>query len=332
MSVLITGGAGYIGSHTCVELLNQNEDIIVVDNFSNSSPYVINKIREITGKDFLFYQMDIRNKSDLIKIFQENQIDEVIHFAGFKSVGESVSKPLFYYNNNIVSTLVLLEVMMKYNCRKIVFSSSATVYGEAGTIPITEKSPLLAINPYGRTKLIIEDILKDLYKSDNSYSIAILRYFNPVGAHTSGKIGERPNGIPNNLMPYISQVAAGKLDILSVFGNDYDTVDGTGVRDYIHVMDLATGHLKALNWIRENTKVDEFNLGTGNGYSVKEIIKAFENSTGVKLKYKIVDRRPGDVAKCYADTNKANQILGFKAKKNIYDMCKDSWNFVVSNN
>lgn len=332
MSVLITGGAGYIGSHTCVELLNKNEDIIVVDNFSNSSPYVINKIREITGKDFLFYQMDIRNKIDLIKIFQENQIDEVIHFAGFKSVGESVSKPLFYYNNNIVSTLVLLEVMTKYNCRKIVFSSSATVYGDAGTIPITEKSPLSAINPYGRTKLIIEDILKDLYKSDNSYSIAILRYFNPVGAHTSGKIGERPNGIPNNLMPYINQVAAGKLDILSVFGNDYDTVDGTGVRDYIHVMDLATGHLKALNWIRENTKVDEFNLGTGNGYSVKEIIKAFENSTGVKLKYKIVDRRPGDVAKCYADTNKANQILGFKAKKNIYDMCKDSWNFVVSNN
>lgn len=322
--ILVTGGSGYIGSHTCVELLNSGEDIVVVDNFINSKPEALNRIKKITGKDFKFYEFDLLNKDDINKIFDENEIESVIHFAGLKAVGESVKKPLLYYHNNLTGTFNLLEVMKQHNVKKIVFSSSATVYGMA-KVPIKEDSPLSTTNPYGSTKLMIEQILKDVFVADNEWSIALLRYFNPVGAHESGLIGENPNGIPNNLMPYISQVAVGKLDCLSVFGNDYPTPDGTGVRDYIHVVDLALGHLKAVQKIRENKGVDAYNLGTGKGYSVLELIKAFEKASGIKVPYKIVQRREGDIAECYADPSKAYSILGWKAKRGIEEMCTDTW-------
>ena len=332
MSVLVTGGAGYIGSHTVVELLNRGEEIIIVDNFSNSKPETLDKIKKITGKDFKFYEVDLLDKEKLEKVFEENpNIDSVIHFAGLKAVGESVAKPIEYYHNNITGTLVLLDIMRNHNCKKIVFSSSATVYGNPKTVPIKEDFPLSTTNPYGSTKLMIEQILNDVYISDNEWSVILLRYFNPIGAHESGLIGESPNGIPNNLMPYINQVACGKLDYLRVFGNDYDTIDGTGVRDYIHVVDLAKGHLKALDKARKFTGVEAYNLGTGTGYSVLQIVKAFEDATGVEVKYKIVDRRPGDIATCYADPSKAKNDLGWEAKKGIEEMCKDSWRFTSNN-
>ena len=332
MSVLVTGGAGYIGSHTVVELLKRGEEIIIVDNFSNSKPETLDKIKKITGKDFKFYEVDLLDKEKLEKVFEENpNIDSVIHFAGLKAVGESVAKPIEYYHNNITGTLVLLDIMRNHNCKKIVFSSSATVYGNPKTVPIKEDFPLSTTNPYGSTKLMIEQILNDVYISDNEWSVILLRYFNPIGAHESGLIGESPNGIPNNLMPYINQVACGKLDYLRVFGNDYDTIDGTGVRDYIHVVDLAQGHLKALDKARKFTGVEAYNLGTGTGYSVLQIVKAFEDATGVEVKYKIVDRRPGDIATCYADPSKAKNDLGWEAKKGIEEMCKDSWRFTSNN-
>ena len=328
MSILVTGGAGYIGSHTCVELLNSGEKIIIVDNFSNSKPEVLEKIKEITGKDFKFYEVDLLDKVNLENVFEENpDIESVIHFAGFKAVGESVAKPIEYYHNNITGTLILLDVMKKHNCKKIVFSSSATVYGVPKTVPIKEDFPLSTTNPYGSTKLMIEQILKDVYISDNNWSIILLRYFNPIGAHKSGKIGENPNGIPNNLMPYINQVAIGKLDHLNVFGNDYDTVDGTGVRDYIHVVDLALGHLKALEKARKTNGIEAYNLGTGKGYSVLQIVKAFEEATGVTIKYQIAPRRAGDIATCYADPSKAKKELNWEATRDIKEMCEDSWRF-----
>ena len=332
MSVLVTGGAGYIGSHTVVELLNRGEEIVIVDNFSNSKPEMLDKIKQITNKDFKFYEVDLLDRENLDKVFAENpEIDSVIHFAGLKAVGESVAKPIEYYHNNITGTLVLLDVMKKYNCKKIVFSSSATVYGNPKTVPIKEDFPLSTTNPYGSTKLMIEQILNDVYISDNTWSVILLRYFNPIGAHESGIIGENPNGIPNNLMPYINQVACGKLEFLRVFGNDYDTVDGTGVRDYIHVVDLARGHLKALDKARKFEGVEAYNLGTGTGYSVLQIVKAFEESTGVEVKYKIVERRPGDIAICYADPSKAKTDLGWVDEKGIEEMCRDSWRFTEGN-
>ncbi len=328
MSVLVTGGVGYIGSHTVVELLNRGEEIVIVDNFSNSKPEMIEKIKEITKKDFKFYEVDLLDRENLNKVFVENpEIDSVIHFAGLKAVGESVQKPIEYYHNNITGTLILLDVMRNHNCKKIVFSSSATVYGDPKTVPIKEDFPLSTTNPYGSTKLMIEQILNDVYISDNDWSVILLRYFNPIGAHESGIIGENPNGIPNNLMPYINQVACGKLEYLRVFGNDYDTIDGTGVRDYIHVVDLAQGHLKALDKVRDFNGVEAYNLGTGTGYSVLQIVEAFENATGVKVNYKIVERRPGDIATCYADPSKAKNELGWEAKRGIEEMCRDSWRF-----
>ena len=332
MSVLVTGGAGYIGSHTVVELLNRGEEIVIVDNFSNSKPEMLDKIKEITNKNFKFYEVDLLDKENLDKVFLENpDIDSVIHFAGLKAVGESVAKPIEYYHNNITGTLILLDIMKKYGCKKIVFSSSATVYGNPKTVPIREDFPLSTTNPYGSTKLMIEQILNDVYISDNTGSVILLRYFNPIGAHESGIIGENPNGIPNNLMPYINQVACGKLEFLRVFGNDYDTIDGTGVRDYIHVVDLAKGHLKALDKARKFEGVEAYNLGTGTGYSVLQIVKAFEDATGVEVKFKIVERRPGDIAVCYADATKAKEDLGWVAEKGIEEMCKDSWKFTSNN-
>ena len=329
MSVLVTGGAGYIGSHTVVELLNEGENVIVVDNFVNSKPEALDAIKKITKKDFKFYELDLREKEKLTKVFEENKdITSVIHFAGLKAVGESVQKPIEYYDNNIYGTLVLLEVMKEHNVKKIIFSSSATVYGKPKTVPIKEDFPLSATNPYGRTKLMIEEILEDVYVSDNTWSIILLRYFNPIGAHESGLIGENPNGIPNNLMPYITQVALGKLDHLNVFGNDYQTHDGTGVRDYIHVVDLAKGHLKALKRADKMTGVEAYNLGTGNGYSVLDIVKNFEKVTGQKVKYEIAPRRPGDIDTCYADPSKAKEMLNWEAERDLAQMCKDSWNFV----
>ena len=331
MKVLVTGGAGYIGSHTCVELLNNGHDVIVVDNLSNSKPEVINRIKELTGRDFKFYKADILNKKEIDKIFKENNIEAVIHFAGLKAVGESVKIPLRYYYNNVTGTLVLCEVMQKHNVKKMVFSSSATVYGKPKTVPITEDFPLSATNPYGRTKLMIEQILRDVYVSDNDWSIALLRYFNPIGAHESGRIGEDPNGIPNNLMPYITQVAIGKRERLNVFGDDYDTHDGTGVRDYIHVVDLAKGHLKALEKVMSTKGVEAYNLGTGVGYSVLDVVRNFEKVTGKKIPYVITSRRPGDIDKCYADPTKACKELGWKAEKTLEDMCKDAWNWQRNN-
>ncbi|WMJ23918.1 UDP-glucose 4-epimerase GalE [Paludicola sp. MB14-C6] len=324
MAILVTGGAGYIGSHTCVELLNVGEEIVIVDNYSNSKPKALERIREITKKDFKFYEVDILDKESLEKVFSENNITEVIHFAGSKAVGESVAKPLMYYHNNITGTLVLCEVMAKYNVKKLIFSSSATVYGMPKTVPITEDFPLSTTNPYGTTKLMIERILEDLIVADPNWSIAILRYFNPVGAHKSGLIGEDPSGIPNNLMPYISQVGSGKLKCLQVFGNDYDTPDGTGVRDYIHVVDLSLGHLKAIEIVRKQIGIEYFNLGTGKGYSVLDMVKAYEKATGKEIPYVIAPRRPGDIGQCYADPTKAKEKLGWEATHTLEEMCEDT--------
>ena len=331
MAILVTGGAGYIGSHTCVELLNSGKDIVVVDNFYNSKPEALARIKKITGKDFKFYEADLLDREALNRIFDENQIECVIHFAGLKAVGESVRIPLKYYHNNITGTLILCEVMAAHNVKKIVFSSSATVYGSPKTVPIKEDFELHTTNPYGSTKLMIEDILRDLYVSDHEWSIVLLRYFNPIGAHESGLIGEDPNGIPNNLLPYIAQVAVGKLPCLSVYGNDYPTPDGTGVRDYIHVVDLALGHLKAVKKAAKGTGVFTYNLGTGNGYSVLQVVEAFEKASGKNVPYKIVDRRPGDIAVCYADATKAKNELGWVATRGIDEMCRDSWNFTKNN-
>ncbi|MEH7096637.1 UDP-glucose 4-epimerase GalE [Neobacillus vireti] len=331
MAVLVTGGAGYIGSHTCIELLNAGHEIIIVDNYSNSKPESLERVKELSGKDFAFYEVDLLDRVGLEKVFAENQIEAVIHFAGLKAVGESVSIPLHYYHNNITGTLILCEVMNQYGVKNLVFSSSATVYGMPERVPISEDFPLGATNPYGRTKLMIEEILRDLYVSDPEWSIALLRYFNPIGAHVSGRIGEDPNGIPNNLMPFITQIAVGKLKQLQVFGSDYPTVDGTGVRDYIHVVDLAIGHLKALEKILPATGVEAYNLGTGTGYSVLEIVAAFEKAADVTIPYKIVDRRPGDVAVCYADASKAKNELGWTASKGIAEMCEDSWRWQKNN-
>ena len=330
MAVLVTGGAGFIGSHTAVELLNAGKEIVILDNFSNSKPQSLEAIKKITGKDFKFYEMDYLDREKLEKVFEENEIDSVLNFAGFKAVGESVEKPIEYYTNNISGALVLLDTMRKYGVKKFVFSSSATVYGEPERIPITEDCKTGGTtNPYGTSKLFIEQILKDIYNSDNTWDIAILRYFNPVGAHESGLIGEEPQGIPNNLMPYVVRVAAGKLKELSVFGNDYDTPDGTGVRDYIHVVDLAKGHIKALEKLEKEGKgLFIYNLGTGKGYSVLDMVKAFEKSTGKKVAYKIAPRRAGDIATCYSDPTKAKEELGWKATKTLDEMCKDSWNFI----
>ena len=332
MKVLVTGGTGYIGSHTVVELLNNNMDVVVIDDFSNSKPEVLENIKKITGKDFKFYEVNYLDREKLEKVFEENpDIDSVINFAGFKAVGESVKKPLEYYINNVSGALVLLDTMKKYNVKKFVFSSSATVYGEKNPIPYIETMETgKATNPYGTTKLFIEQILQDLYKSDNSWDICILRYFNPIGAHESGLIGEEPQGIPNNLMPYIVRVASGKLKELSIFGDDYDTPDGTGVRDYIHVVDLAKGHVKAIEKLnKEGSGIYIYNLGTGKGYSVLDIVKTFEKVTGQKVPYKIVERRAGDLAMFYANSKKAQEELGWKAEKTLEDMCKDSWNYIV---
>lgn len=327
MSILVTGGAGYIGSHTCVELLNAGYDIVVVDNFINSKPQAIQDVKKITGKDFIFYEADLLDRQAVEKIFNEQNIDVVIHFAGLKAVGESVSQPMRYYKNNIGSTLTLCQVMQEHGVKKIVFSSSATVYGDPASVPIREDFPLHTTNPYGSTKLMIEQILQDIFVSDPEWGVVLLRYFNPIGAHKSGLIGEDPNGIPNNLLPYVAKVATGELECLSVFGDDYDTPDGTGVRDYIHVVDLALGHVKAVERVADKTGVDIYNLGTGNGYSVLEVVKAFEQASGKTVAYKIVDRRPGDIAQCYADPSKAKAELGWEARFGIDEMCADAWNF-----
>ena len=327
--ILVTGGAGYIGSHTCIDLLNNNMEVVIVDNFSNSNEKALDAIKKLTGKEFKFYKIDYTDKGEMEKVFLENDIDAVINFAGFKAVGESVKMPLEYYTNNVYGALVLLDLMRKHNVKKFVFSSSATVYGDPEKMPLTEDCKIGGTtNPYGTSKLMIEYILQDLYKSDNTWDIVILRYFNPVGAHESGLIGEVPKGTPNNLMPYISRVAAGKLKELSVFGNDYDTKDGTGIRDYIHVDDLAHAHLKALEKLnKENSGIYIYNVGTGTGYSVFDMINAFEKANNVKIPYKVVSRRDGDLPVSYADTKKAKEELGFVATKNLEDMCKDEWNF-----
>lgn len=331
MAILVTGGTGYIGSHTAIELLKKGEEIVILDNLSNSKIEMCDSIKKLSGKDFKFYKVDLLDKENVDKVFKENKIDEVIHFAGLKAVGESCEKPIEYYHNNITGTLNLVDVMRKYNCKKIVFSSSATVYGDPATVPIKEDFPLSTTNPYGSTKLMIEQILTDVYKSDNEWTVILLRYFNPIGAHESGEIGENPNGIPNNLMPYINYVAAGRLDHLNVFGNDYNTHDGTGVRDYIHVVDLAIGHLKALDKARKITGVEAYNLGTGTGYSVLDIVKAFEKANDIKIKYEITARRPGDIAVCYADPTKAKEELGWEAKRDLEQMCKDAWRYTKNN-
>ena len=326
--ILVTGGLGYIGSHTIVELTKNNYEVVVIDNLSNSKIEVLDKLKKITNKDIKFYQGDVCDKELLRKIFKENEIDSVIHFAGYKAVGESVAKPLMYYRNNIDSTLSLLEVMEEFNCYNIIFSSSATVYGSPKSLPIYEDFPLSTTNPYGTTKLFIENILKDLYISNNKFNITILRYFNPIGADSSGLIGEDPRGIPNNLMPYIVKVANGELECLSIFGDDYDTIDGTGVRDYIHVTDLARGHVLSL---KNQKGLRIYNLGTGNGTSVLELVNTFEKVNNVKINKKIVERRPGDIAECYASCDKAFKELGFKAEKTIEDMCRDAYNYVKNN-
>lgn len=331
MTVLVTGGTGYIGSHTVVELLENKIKVIVIDNFTNSKREVVDRIKKITGKDFIFYEKDVCDKEALRKIFQKHSIDAVIHFAGYKAVGESVKDPLKYYQNNLFSTIQLLQVMDEADCRKLVFSSSATVYGNPKTLPIKEDFPLLPTNPYGTTKWMIEQILRDIAKSNSNWSIAILRYFNSIGAHPSGLLGEDPNGIPNNLMPYIMKVANHELRTLNVFGDDYNTKDGTGVRDYIHVVDLAKGHLKALDKIDKTTGVDAYNLGTGIGYSVLEMSHTFEKVNGVKINYQITARRPGDIDLCYADASYAEKELGWKAEKSLEDMCRDAYHYIVQN-
>lgn len=331
MNVLVTGGAGYIGSHTLVELAKSGHTAVVIDNLSNSCEESLRRVKKITGKDIKFYKGDLLDKDYVNKIFEENEIDAVIHFAGLKAVGESVAMPLWYYQNNLISTLNLCEVMAAHNCKKLVFSSSATVYGKPASLPITEDFPLSATNPYGQTKLMQEYILKDLYVADKDWDIIILRYFNPVGAHESGLIGEDPNGIPNNLVPYIAKVSVGKLDHVNVFGDDYDTPDGTGVRDYIHVVDLAIGHVKSIEKLKERTGVKVYNLGTGNGFSVLEMIKAYGKAAGKDIPYVIGPRRPGDIDACYANTELAEKELGFKATKTLDDMCKDSFKWQEDN-
>lgn len=331
MTILVTGGAGFIGSHTCVELLEANHEVIVIDNLSNSKEEALHRVSSITGRTLTFYHKDLADEAALEEIFSNHDIDSVIHFAGLKAVGESVQKPLLYFRNNLNSTFVLCEVMRRHGVFNLVFSSSATVYGDPERVPITEDFPLSAVNPYGRTKLFIEDILRDLYASDSQWNIALLRYFNPVGAHESGRIGEDPNDIPNNLMPYITQVAVGKLEQLSVFGDDYDTHDGTGVRDYIHVVDLALGHLQALKKLTDNPGIVTYNLGTGQGYSVLDVVHAFEKASGQDVPYKITERRPGDAAKCYADPSKAERELDWTAERGIEDMCRDAWRWQKQN-
>lgn len=332
MRILVTGGAGYIGSHTCLELLNQGHEVVVFDNLSNASEESLNRVKKLTGKDLVFYKADMLDRDALEKIFVKEKIDAVIHFAGLKAVGESVAKPLEYYYNNITGTLVLCDVMRKHGVKKIIFSSSATVYGDPAFVPITEECPKgQCTNPYGWTKSMLEQILSDIQKADPEWNVILLRYFNPIGAHKSGTMGENPNGIPNNLMPYITQVAVGKLKELGVFGDDYDTPDGTGVRDYIHVVDLALGHVKALKKIEEKAGLKIYNLGTGTGYSVLDIVKNFEAATGVKIPYAIKERRPGDIASCYADAGLAKKELGWEAQYGIKEMCADSWRWQKNN-
>ena len=332
MKILVTGGAGYIGSHTCVELLEAGYDVVVVDNLYNASEKSIERVKEITGKDLTFYQADILDEEALDKIFDKEKVDAVIHFAGLKAVGESVAKPLEYYKNNITGTLILCDVMRKHNVKNIIFSSSATVYGDPAFIPITEECPKGSpTNPYGWTKSMIEQILTDFHTADSDWNVILLRYFNPIGAHKSGKIGEDPKGIPNNLLPYVAQVAIGKLECLGVFGDDYDTPDGTGVRDYIHVVDLAKGHVKAIDKIKENPGVKIYNLGTGKGYSVLDIVKAFGKACGHEIPYVIKERRPGDIATCYSDASLAKKELGWEAEYGIEEMCADSWNWQKMN-
>ncbi len=331
MSILVTGGVGFIGSHAAVELLDKGYDIVVVDNLANSHMQSIHRIKELTGKEFPFYQVDLLDVKGLEGIFATHPIEAVLHFAGFKAVGESVEMPLAYYHNNITGTLNLCQVMGNHGVKKLVFSSSATVYGDPAQLPIEETFPLSATNPYGRTKLMIEEILQDLVVSDDLWHIAVLRYFNPIGAHESGRIGENPTGIPNNLMPYITQVAAGKRAQLQVFGDDYETHDGSGVRDYIHVTDLVNGHLKALQYLDENAGIETFNLGTGVGYSVLDLVKAFNKVNDIEIPYNITSRRPGDIAACYANPQKAATLLGWQTEKNLEDMCRDSWNWQKNN-
>lgn len=332
MAILVPGGAGYIGSHTVVELLNNGYEVVIVDNYSNSSPIAVERVKEITGKDVTAYNTDILDKDALREIFNKHQIEAVLHFAAYKAVGESVEKPLMYYHNNIEGTVSLLEVMTEFNVKKIVYSSSATVYGIENPSPLDETMPTLtATNPYGYTKIVNENLLKDVAYADNEWSVTLLRYFNPIGAHESGMIGEDPKGIPNNLMPYITQVAVGKLEELSVFGNDYDTPDGTGVRDYIHVVDLAKGHVKALDELLNHTGTNIYNLGTGEGYSVLNLVNAFEAATGKKIKYKVVARRQGDVAEVYANANLAQREINWKAEKSLEEMCQDSWRWQQNN-
>lgn len=331
MSILVTGGAGYIGSHTCVELLEAGYEVVVVDNLSNSSKVSLSRVKEITGKAITFYEADLLDREALQDIFKKEKIESVIHFAGLKAVGESVCKPLEYYYNNVTGTLILCDVMRQFGVKSIVFSSSATVYGNPKTVPINEEFPLTATNPYGRTKLMLEEIFRDLYLADNEWRIVLLRYFNPIGAHESALIGEDPKGIPNNLVPYITQVAVGKLEKLSVFGDDYDTQDGTGVRDYIHVVDLADGHVRALDKIKDISGVFTYNLGTGVGYSVLDMVKAFSDVVGEKIPYEIMPRREGDIATCYADPSLASKELNWQAKRDLKDMCEDSWRWQSNN-
>lgn len=331
MTVLVTGGAGYIGSHTCVELLNAGYQVVVADNLCNSCQEALERVQEITGKVLTFYPVDIRDEEGLRQLFQKESIDAVIHFAGLKAVGESVQQPMKYYDNNITGTLTLCRVMNEFGVKNIVFSSSATVYGSPKMVPILEDFPLSVTNPYGRTKLMLEEILQDFHTADPEWNVILLRYFNPIGAHKSGRIGENPKGIPNNLMPYITQVAVGKLECLGVFGDDYDTIDGSGVRDYIHVVDLALGHVKAIEKIAENQGVLIYNLGTGNGYSVLQMVKAFEEASGQKIPYVIKPRRAGDIATCYADCSKAKKELGWEAQYGLKEMCEDSWRWQKNN-
>lgn len=331
MAILVTGGAGYIGSHTVIELMNCGKEVVIVDNFSNSKPEAIKRIAQICGKEPKCYCVDILDRDALDKVFCENKIDSVIHFAGLKAVGESVEKPLEYYHNNITGTLVLCDVMRTHNCKEIVFSSSATVYGMNNPVPFVEGMPTSATNPYGYTKVMIEQILTDLAVADKDWSVVLLRYFNPIGAHESGLIGEDPNGIPNNLLPYVAQVAVGRRPHLNVYGNDYDTHDGTGVRDYIHVVDLALGHLKALDYADTHKGVEAINLGTGNGSSVLDVVHAFEEACGHKIPYEIVGRRAGDIATCYANAQKAKELLDWEATRDLAQMCRDAWNFTSKN-
>ena len=331
MKILVTGGAGYIGSHTCLELLQAGHEVIVIDNLSNSKEESLKRVREITGRSLTFHQIDLLDRKALTDLFENTPIDAVIHFAGLKAVSESTRIPLRYYHNNVTGTLILCEVMNQYNVKDLVFSSSATVYGDPKSVPVREDFPVLPANPYGRTKMMIEDILSDLYRADGAWNIALLRYFNPIGAHASGRIGEDPHGIPNNLLPYIAQVAIGKLPELSVYGDDYPTIDGTGVRDYIHVVDLATGHIRALDRLRGHPGIVTYNLGTGQGYSVLEVVAAFEKACGRKIPYKIVKRRPGDIAACYADPDKAKTELGWTADRGLEEMCADIWRWQSAN-